>query len=262
MLSDLAKDATAVTGLGGLALAAAPCLTYQGIFERVFSAFQHDDTPMEATFALATGEQGQTQFTRYLMITDAGSSLQRMRNGQRETYRWEDWQNYLTVPSATSVDPRLTWTDTGDPFQGTSFVLLEVCSAPHRFNTLEDLQTSGTLFRTIQKLFLPPLTFQLDWTDKNNPTAVKAILRQNLSQLRDWLLDNEPGLSMRDITIVCNLVGEAALEASGLKPPPGEAFTTQGTRNGGEIVAALDTLPGAEIPETMSMTARPAVHHF
>ncbi len=212
----LAERAASAGALAGIAQATDVIFTYQDVFEQVFSAFTpRKSTPTSVAFDLATGDQAQqVRFSKYLLVTDAEAKLQRTRQGKVETFRWDEWEKHLTVPGEGSTSPYVVWTDTGEPLIETSFLLFEIAVQPRFFRDFESVHAAPELYKTIYKLVVMPLTSALE--GKQDPQEIAATLRVHLDQLREWLWNEQPGISMRDIETICKVVAAKAMADAGV----------------------------------------------
>ena len=244
----LAERAATAGPLASFAQSTDVIFTFQDLFEQVFGAFTPQrTTPTGVTFDLATGGgTGPVRFSKYLLVTDADAKLQRSRRGKTETFRWDEWEQHLTVPGEASASPYVVWSDTGDPVQEVSFVLFEIDTRSRFFGSLENVQAAPALYKTIYKLVVMPLTTALE--GKTDKQEIAATLRMHLDQLREWLWNEQPGISMKDIETICKLVAEKALVDSGAA----ESFSIKMTDPNG--------VPGAQFPEGVRPEARPALH--
>lgn len=256
VLNSIAQQATASAAMSGLTTATAPYLLYQDLFERVFRIFTHKETPVEATFELASGSSPrETNYARYFLVTDVDSRLERTRLGRRESFPWQEWEQHLAVPGPGSANQRVVWADSGEPVLSTSFVLFEVRTLPHFITDLNDLTAAAGLYKTIDKLVLAPLTAALIKTDPADEELIRDLLSQHLTYLREWLYAEQSGLSIRDIQTICDLVGKLALKNAGI--------STKGIWTLSPGPQAPDfTLPGASFPVETRIDGRPPLHHY
>lgn len=245
----LAERAAEAGPLASFASSASTFFTYQDVFEQVFGAFSpRQTTPTAVAFDLALSHQAEgIRFSKYLLITDAGSRLERRRQGRVETFPWEEWEQRLKIPGEGSVSPYLTWADTGEPVSEVSFVLFEVQTLPRFFSDYESLHSAAELYKTIYKLVLMPLTTALRGLEDEQEIA--DVLRAHLDQLREWLWTEQPGISMKDCETICRVVGEKALQDAGLAP----RFTVK-------TWPSQEGLPGSRYPESVDPGTRPGLH--
>ncbi len=246
----LADRASSAGPLSTFAQTTDVIFTFQDLFEQIFGSFTPQaTTPTGVTFDLASGgELQQVRFSKYLLITDADAKLQRTRAGKTETFRWDEWEQRLAIPGEGSTSPYVTWRDTGEPVREVSFLLFEISTLPRFFRDFESVHAAPGLYKTIYKLVVMPLTSALE--GQTEEPAIAATLRMHLDQLREWLWNEQPGISMRDIETICKVVADKALTDSGARLAMSTKFTT------------LEDLPGAQFPEEPRPDQRPSLHQI